>query len=240
MFHSGECLKYGHSPGRTCSSVDFEIPHSGIMKVSVKHQNYFVTNPILFSYIGQEASKKRKETPMHKDETDIRLLLKTHGDAIYRSAYLLLGNPHDVQDVLQEVLLRFLEKAPTFATTDHERAWLLRVTTNCCIDCLRFRKKHSYTDLDLLKECLPTPQQQTHLEELYALPAKWKSVLILYYFEGYSVAETAKILRLSENAVKKRLQRAREALKIALSEPEENRKAQNRKSMKTLNQTEFY
>ena len=61
-----------------------------------------------------------------------------------------------------------------------------------------------------------------------------------FYFEGYSVAETAKILRLSENAVKKRLQRAREALKIALSEPEENRKAQNRKSMKTLNQTEFY
>lgn len=177
---------------------------------------------------------------MHKDETDVRLLLKTHGDAIYRSAYLLLGNPHDVQDVLQEVLLRFLEKAPSFATTDHERAWLLRVTTNCCIDCLRFRKRNTYTDLDLLKECLPTPQQQTHLEELYALPAKWKSVLILYYFEGYSVAETAKILHLSENAVKKRLQRAREALKIALSEPEENRRAQNRKSMKTLNQTKFY
>ena len=50
---------------------------------------------------------------MHKDETDVRLLLKTHGDAIYRSAYLLLGNPHDVQDILQEVLLRFLEKAPS-------------------------------------------------------------------------------------------------------------------------------
>ena len=157
---------------------------------------------------------------MRKNETDIRHILQTHGDALYRSAYLLLGNPHDVQDVLQEVLLRFLEKAPSFASTEHERAWLLRVTTNCCMDCLRFRRKHTYTDLDLLRECLPAPEQQTHLEELYALPAKWKSVLILHYFEGYSVAEIAKILRLSENAVKKRLQRGREALKLVLSESE--------------------
>lgn len=157
---------------------------------------------------------------MYTNETDIRHILDVHGDALYRSAYLLLGNPHDVQDVLQEVLLRFLEKAPTFASAEHERAWLLRVTNNCCMDCLRFRRKHTYTDLDLLRECLPAPEQQAHLEELYALPAKWKSVLILHYFEGYSVAEITKILRLSESAVKKRLQRGREALKLALSESE--------------------
>ena len=157
---------------------------------------------------------------MRKNETDIRHILEIHGDALYRNAYLLLGNPHDVQDVLQEVLIRYLEKAPSFASTEHERAWLLRVTNNCCMDCLRFRRKHTYTDLDLLRECLPAPEQQARLEELYALPAKWKSVLILHYFEGYSVAEIAKILRLSENAVKKRLQRGREALKLALSEPE--------------------
>lgn len=157
---------------------------------------------------------------MYTNETDIRHILDVHGDALYRSAYLLLGNPHDVQDVLQEVLLRFLEKAPTFASAEHERAWLLRVTNNCCMDCLRFRRKHAYTDLDLLRECLPAPEQQAFLEELYALPAKWKSVLILHYFEGYSVAEIAKILRLSESAVKKRLQRGREALKLMLSESE--------------------
>ncbi len=157
---------------------------------------------------------------MHKNETDVRHILQIHGDTLYRSAYLLLGNPHDVQDVLQEVLLRFLEKAPSFASAEHERAWLLRVTNNCCMDCLRFRRKHAYTDLDLLRECLPAPEQQAHLEELYALPAKWKSVLILHYFEGYSVAEIAKILRLSESAVKKRLQRGREALKLVLSEAE--------------------
>lgn len=161
---------------------------------------------------------------MHKSEADIRRILQAHGDALYRNAFLLLGNQADVQDVLQEVLLRYLEKAPAFSSTDHERAWLLRVSTNCCMDCLRFRKKHACVNLDLLQECLAAPEQQSHLEELYALPVKWKSVLILHYFEGYSVAEIAQLLKLSEHAVKKRLQRGREALKIAIAEPEHTRR----------------
>ena len=172
---------------------------------------------------------------MRKNETDIRHILEIHGDTLYRNAYLLLGNPHDVQDVLQEVLIRYLEKAPSFSSTEHERAWLLRVTNNCCMDCLRFRRKHTYTDLDRFRECLPAPEQQAHLEEPYALPAKWKSVLILHYFEGYSVAEIAKVLRLSENAVKKRMQRGREALKLALSEPETIPELPTGNAIQTLN-----
>lgn len=156
---------------------------------------------------------------MHKSETDVRRILQAHGDSLYRSAYLLLGNPHDVQDILQEVLLRYLEKSPSFQSAEHEKAWLLRVTTNCCTDYLRFRKRHTYTDLESLKECLPGPERKEQLEELCALPTKYKTVLILHYFEGYSVAEMAQIMSLSENAVKKRLQRGREALRLAISEP---------------------
>ncbi len=152
-----------------------------------------------------------------KSETEVNRILQTYGNMLYRTAYLLLGNPHDVQDVLQEVLLRYLEKAPAFASPEHEKAWLLRVTSNCCKDCLRFRKRNSYTDLELLKECLPAPEQKEHLEELYALPAKWKTVLILHYFEGYQTKEIAQIIGVSECAVKKRLQRARQALKMELS-----------------------
>lgn len=95
---------------------------------------------------------------MHKSEADIRRILQIHGDALYRTAFLLLGNQADVQDTLQEVLLRFFEKAPAFSTAEHERAWLLHVTTNCCMDCLRFRKKHTCVDLSLLQECLAAPE----------------------------------------------------------------------------------
>lgn len=150
-----------------------------------------------------------------KGEPEVMRILQTYGDMLYRTAWLLLGNPHDVQDALQEVLLRYLEKAPAFVSPDHEKAWLLRVTTNCCKDSLRARRRHSHADLEPLRECLPA-RESRHLQELYALPAKWKTVLILHYFEGYSVKEIAGILGLTENAVKKRLQRARDALRLEL------------------------
>lgn len=152
-----------------------------------------------------------------KRDSEVGRILQTYGDMLYRTAYLLLGNPHDVQDALQETLLRYLEKAPAFASQDHEKAWLLRVTANCCKDCLRFRKRHAYLDLEPLRECLPA-QEHRHLQELYALPAKWKTVLVLHYFEGYSLKEIGEILNLSESAVKKRLQRAREALRMEMED----------------------
>lgn len=150
-----------------------------------------------------------------KNDSEVSHILQTYGDMLYRTACLLLGNPHDVQDALQEVLLRYLEKAPAFASREHEKAWLLRVTANCCKDSLRARRRHSHADLEPLRECLPA-RESRHLQELYALPAKWKTVLILHYFEGYSVKEIAGILGLTENAVKKRLQRARDALRLEL------------------------
>ncbi len=155
-----------------------------------------------------------------KSDSEINRILQTYGDMLYRTAYLLLGNPHDVQDALQETLLRYLEKAPSFDSAEHEKAWLLRVAANCCKDFLRFRKRHACLDIESLKEQLPAPEEQRLARELGALPAKWKTVLILYYFEGYSVRETAEILRVSESAVKKRLQRARQALKLELTEKE--------------------
>ena len=70
-------------------------------------------------------------------------------------------------------------------------------------------------ELEPFREYLSAPEKP-HIQELYALPAKWKTVLILHYFEGYSVKETGEILGLSESAVKKRLQRARDALTLEL------------------------
>lgn len=152
-----------------------------------------------------------------RNETEVARVLQTYGNMLYRTAYLLLGNPHDVQDALQEVLLRYMEKAPDFQSPNHEKAWLLRVTSNCCKDCLRFRMRHACIDLESLRELLPAPNKRQLAQELYALPAKYKTVLILFYFEGYSAKEIAQIVGLSENAVKKRLQRAREALKKELT-----------------------
>ena len=153
-----------------------------------------------------------------KSEEELQHIIRTYGNLLYRNAYVLLRNPHDVQDVLQEVMLKYMEKAPVFQSTEHEKAWLLKVTSNLCKDFLRFNKKHSCFGIEELE--IPDVQKEYReiLREVLALPAKYKSVLILHYIEGYQLKEVAGILGISENAAKKRIQRGREALKLKLDE----------------------
>ena len=53
-----------------------------------------------------------------KSEEEMQHIIRTYGNLLYRNAYVLLGNPHDVQDVLQEVLLKYMEKTPVFQLND--------------------------------------------------------------------------------------------------------------------------
>lgn len=153
-----------------------------------------------------------------KSEEQMKDVIQTYGDLLYRTAYVLLGNPHDVQDILQEVFIKYMEKAPSFRDREHEKSWLLRVTANTCKDCLRFRKRHACSSLEDLENICAAPPDIDLLKDLLNLPLKYKTVLLLHYVEGYQVGEIARITGLSENAVKKRLQRGRDALKEQLAD----------------------
>lgn len=155
-----------------------------------------------------------------KKDDEIKNIIETYGNLLYRTAYMFLGNPHDVQDVLQEVLIKYMEKAPVFHEKEHEKAWLLKITSNLCKDYLRFNRRHTYVHLEDLENLPVTSSQREIIREIISLPAKWKTVLLLHYIEGYSVKETAKITGLTESNVKKRLQRGRDALKKQLTECE--------------------
>lgn len=166
--------------------------------------------------IGKEISNV---TPQKERQTENAI--KTYGNLLYRTAYVLLGNPHDVQDVLQETFIKYMEKAPDFHDSGHEKAWLLKVTANPCKDYLRFSRRHAYADLESLENICAVSEQKTLLKEIIALPEKWKTVLLLHYVEGYGIKEIARIAGLTESAVKKRLQRGRDALRKQLTESEE-------------------
>lgn len=153
-----------------------------------------------------------------KSEEEISHAIELYGNLLYRMAYVLLGNIHDVQDVLQEVMIRYMEKAPVFQNAEHEKAWLLKVTSNLCRDYLRFNRRHTYVNLDQLENLCPAPEQRELLAEIISLPAKWKTILLLHYVEGYKINEISQITKLSENAVKKRLQRGKEALRQKIKE----------------------
>lgn len=81
-------------------------------------------------------------------ERKIEDIIDTYGDLLYRTGLMMLGEPQDVQDLLQEVMLKYMQKAPDFRDSEHEKAWLLRVTTNLCKDMLRFRRRHQYLRIE--------------------------------------------------------------------------------------------
>ncbi len=170
---------------------------------------------------NRKRGNMKQENIKEKNDAEIKEVIHIYGNMLYRTAYVILGNPSDVQDVLQEALIKYMEKAPAFREEAHRKAWLLKITVNLCKDCLRFNKRHAYVPLEELGHLQATSAQQGLLKEIIALPAKWKSILLLHYVEGYSISEVSLITGLSQSAVKKRLQRGRERLKQQLTESEE-------------------
>lgn len=141
-----------------------------------------------------------------------------HSNMLYKICIVMLCNEQDTQDAVQDTFCRYLEKNPEFTSPEHEKAWLIRVATNICRDMLRFKVRHPKISIDDLSYQLAAPEQKEILTELMELPPRQKIVIYLYYVDGYSVKEISGILKISESAVKKRLQRGRESLHTAWKE----------------------
>lgn len=137
------------------------------------------------------------------------------GAAVYRLAMVYLGRHADAEDVTQEVFLRLLCRAPAFTDGEHQKRWLLRVTANLCRDQLRSFWRKRVTTLDDSLPDVSTAEREA-LAAVMALPEQYRLPIHLHYYEGYSVAEIAEILKLGQSAVKMRLKRGREMLKIEL------------------------
>lgn len=138
-----------------------------------------------------------------------------YGPMVYRLAMVYLGRRADAEDAAQEAFVRLLYKAPRFTDAEHEKRWLLRVTVNLCRDQLKGFWRRRAVELD---PGLPVrdPERLGLAEAIAALPETCKAVIHLHYYEGYSVAETAEILKLSQSAVKMRLKRGRELLQMEM------------------------
>ena len=156
-----------------------------------------------------------KETLKNQFETKYEL----YGEMLYKIAFLYFGNSYDAEDALQEVFIKLLYTSPAFKNAEHEKAWLIRVAANHCKDVLRFRLRHPQIPIDVLAESLVMEQeQQETLTELFELPVKQRTVIYLYYVEGYQMKEIADILGISVQSVKKRMQRGREQLRVVWKE----------------------
>ena len=148
----------------------------------------------------------------HLPANTIEEALDRYGDRLYRLALVMLKRSMDAEDAVQEVFLRYLDRIGTFRDAEHEKAWLLRVTTNQCRDILRSRQRHPQVALDQVPEEGHQPQDRAIWEALMALPEKYREVLVLHAVEGYRTEEIAILIGKTPSAVKMRLSRGRKLL----------------------------
>ncbi|WP_278885552.1 RNA polymerase sigma factor [[Ruminococcus] torques] len=140
-------------------------------------------------------------------------------DMIYRIAYSWTKNSHDANDVTQDVLIQLYKTTKVFETDAYLKNWLIRVTVNRCKMMFRSPWK-KVEDINDYAETLGF-EDESHLELFHAvmkLDKKYRIPLMLFYYEGYSTAETAALLGISENTVSTRLFRAKAKLKDYLKE----------------------
>ncbi len=137
---------------------------------------------------------------------------------LFRIAFSYLRNRHDCEDIIQEAFIKLCYHAPSFDSTDDEKRWVIRITINLCKNHLRVFWNRNRSDIEELKDFVSEENDQSVLSEILNLPVKYKTTLILHYIEGYKVSELSKIFRISESAIKMRLKRGRELLKLELED----------------------
>ena len=142
-------------------------------------------------------------------------------DTVYRVALNYIRSPDAADDITQEVFLRLFRSNTTFESEDHIRNWLIRVTINECKRDFASRW-YKVESLDAYADKLTFSSEEN--SEVYqivmSLPRKYRMVIHLHYFEGYSTAEIAQMLKLKQSTVCTQLERGRKLLRDKLLEAE--------------------
>lgn len=152
----------------------------------------------------------------------VEALIAKHEKTVYKLAYSYMKNKQDADDIYQEVFLRYFRKKPEFENEEHEKAWFIRTTINCCKNlCVSswFKKTAPLEENVFGEEGVYVPQEQSELfEAVMGLPVKYRTVIHLFYYEGYSVREIAELTGEKVTAITTRLNRARGKLRDMLTE----------------------
>lgn len=145
-------------------------------------------------------------------------VLDEYGNSILRLAYSYLHNMSDAEDILQETLIQFLKTGPLLENTSHEKAWLLKVAANLSKNCIEYNRIRQTDELEetLAADC--REDLSFVWEAVKALPDKYREVIHLFHYEGYSTAQIGKMLNRKEATVRSDLRRGRQKLKDILKE----------------------
>lgn len=153
-----------------------------------------------------------------KSEEEAGRAVEQYADLVRRICMIHLKNFEDSEDIFQTVFLKYVLRSEPFDSQEHEKAWIIRVTVNACRDLLKSFFRSRTVSLDQLIE-RPQDMPEDHsdiLEAVLELPARFRDVVYLHYYEGYTAPEIGRILKKNPNTVYTLLARARQLLKTKL------------------------
>ncbi|MCI9331842.1 MAG: RNA polymerase sigma factor [Oscillibacter sp.] len=146
-------------------------------------------------------------------------MVERWADTVLRVAYTWTGNLQDAQDVCQTALLKLLTHPERFWDPERQRAWVLRVTINCCKDLKKSAWARKRVSLEAAAETavtMPEAEESPVLEAVLALPEKYRQAIYLRYYEEYGVEEIAALLGCRPAQVSTWLYRGKAKLRIML------------------------
>ncbi len=151
------------------------------------------------------------------EEAELDRMMAEHGSSLLRMCYLYLRDAALAEDAVQDTFLKAYQNLSHFRGESSERSWLIRIAINTCKDYLRtpwFRRVDGKVTLENLPEPVheSEPSDSTVVDEVMRLPAKYKDVVLLRYYQELKIREVSETLRIPMDTVKSRIKRANQML----------------------------
>ncbi len=153
-----------------------------------------------------------------RSEREVNKAVERYSDTVQRLCTVYLKNHADTEDVFQTVFFKYYLSSVAFESDEHEKAWIIRVTINACKDWLKSFFRSRTVSFDEITE-LPSetlPENREVLEAVLSLPAKYREVVYLHYYEDYTAPQISKALHKNVNTIYTLLTRSKELLREKL------------------------
>lgn len=154
-------------------------------------------------------------------EAEFEIKYKLYAQELMNVCYGYTKDKCASEDIIQNVFIKYLNSKKFFNNQNEEKYWLIRVAINECKNYLKIRKRTIYND-DVIEYISPKYNKD---DEIYIvsrivkeLPEKYRSVIVLHYYNSLSIIDISNTLKISSDNVKKRLERARKMVKAKLEE----------------------
>ena len=154
---------------------------------------------------------------LSRTDKEIAEIYSRHIRTIYRVCFAYMKNSADTEDAVQVTFVKMIRSGAVFESEEHEKAWLIRTASNVCKDILKawWRRRENLEDYEQLHGTGDIEVDDT-LTVVMALPDKYKTVVYLYYYEGYTSVEISEILHKPQSTIRNYLCEARNVLREQL------------------------